>query len=205
MVKKTKRAGPRPRTRSFGTNDHNRLYLQVSRICIKNQVYPQGTKSTTYWASGISARASGIWRAPPFSKSLPVKAKATPQTLKWKRGEGLCEGGLRRSDKRREKENNITDSKITLFVVSPLRGGDRRWGEDSFLSPNRHLHSVYSHCEIPRHLGARSPSGNARGGCRGCTHGRNTSEQCSRPNGSHTTKWAVMIKSWKQSIVFHHH
>ena len=63
----------------------------------------------------------------------------------------------------------ITDSKITVFVVSPLRGGDRRWGEDSFLSPNRcsAFRVKRGIGRTPSNLGARSPSGNARGGCRG--------------------------------------
>lgn len=65
-----------------------------------------------------------------------------------------------------------------MSVVSPLRGGDRRWGEDSFLSPNRsgrqtkrlifwYLSRLDLYSPAHNNLGARSPSGNARGGCRG--------------------------------------
>ena len=53
-----------------------------------------------------------------------------------------------------------------MSVVSPLRGGDRRWGEDSFLSPNRcsAFRATRGISRTPSNLGARSPSGNARGG-----------------------------------------
>ena len=82
----------------------------------------------------------------------------------------MCEGGLRRSEKRREKETKTTNSKRTVSVALPLRGGDRSWGEDSFLSPNRSgarapalRREMRGNSTAPSNLGASSPSGNARG------------------------------------------
>ena len=56
------------------------------------------------------------------------------------------------------------------------RGGARSWGEDSFLPPKQNGarapapqgESARKRAK-PRHLGASSPSGNVRGGCRGWT------------------------------------
>ncbi len=36
-----------------------------------------------------------------------LKAEATPRKKYWKRGGGLCEGGLRRPDKRRQEQKQI--------------------------------------------------------------------------------------------------
>jgi hypothetical protein len=86
----------------------------------------------------------------------------------------LCEGGLRRHAKRSQKTLNdhITNGS-TEYSSKPLRGGDRSWGKDSFLPPNSWRPSTRSQARsariraYPSNLGARSPSGNTRGGCRG--------------------------------------
>ncbi len=56
----------------------------------------------------------------------------------------------------------------TEDVVSAMRGGARRWGEDSFLSPNMRVARATApqgglarNSDTPRQLGARSPSGNS--------------------------------------------
>ena len=88
----------------------------------------------------------------------------------------MCEGGLRRHAKRSQKTlNDHRTNGSTEYSNKPLRGGDRSWGKDSLLPPNSVLPSPRQHTgamarnsRTQSSLGARSPSGNTRGGCRGC-------------------------------------
>ena len=72
------------------------------------------------------------------------------------------------------EESKLRPEEKAVALVFQLRGGARRWGEDSFLSPNRgSVRASREHAALARnsaarrHLGASSPSENARGGCRG--------------------------------------
>ena len=105
------------------------------------------------------------------------------------------EGRKNEVTKLKEKKKSVR----TVNTKSPLRGGDRSWGEDSFLSPNRSgarapalRREMRGNSTAPSNLGASSPSGNARGRM---SEGESFSpaldkQQCPRqpnPNGSNTT------------------
>ena len=60
-------------------------------------------------ASGISARASGLrMSAAVLLQYKTSVAEATPRKNYWKRGGGLCEGGLRRHEQRRQRHTQTT-------------------------------------------------------------------------------------------------
>jgi hypothetical protein len=90
--------------------------------------------------------------------------------------------GCARVSLRRHKQN-VTKQSVTTkhgkhrvsCVISARRETDA--GERIPSSPQTavlHSEAKRRNKQEPRHLGARSHSGNARGGCRGCTHGRQT-------------------------------
>jgi len=127
-------------------------------------------------ASGISARASRATDERRRSLAMQKFSSGSDTTKElletWR---GVVRG---RTPKARPSERYTHDEPHNQHGTEdsnrPLRGGARSWGEDSFLPPNRCLPEPESPQAIlarkrrlPRHLGASSPSGNARGGCRG--------------------------------------
>jgi len=86
--------------------------------------------------------------------------------VEWGCARADSEGRKNEVTKLKEKKKSV----ITVNSKSPLRGGDRSWGEDSFLSPNRSgarapalRREMRGNSTAPSNLGASSPSGNARG------------------------------------------
>jgi len=102
-------------------------------------------------------------------------AEATPRKNYWKRGRGLCEGGLRRHAQRRQRHTQTTIHTEALKTPNhhceeePDAGGRIPFSPQMERCPKPESPQAIlaRNSTAPRHLGASSPSGNARGGCRG--------------------------------------
>jgi hypothetical protein len=128
-------------------------------------------------SSGISARASapkGV-RAAVSRRHFLSKRKRHHYIHEWKRGRGLCASGWP-SPVRPYGGCALFYRGVGDEGKTRTHEARRRWGKDSFLPPNscaarapRPVRAGSARKSgAPKHLGPSSPSGNARGECRGC-------------------------------------